>query len=173
MIERESDAYAHLLYYGACAKGVVPHCYGWLTLCTKHVNDIQTLPDISETAVSLKDEVNPPKGILIEFFVDAEGLSERNITKEVARNAMKALQAVHAAYVQHDDIHRRNILVLPGGRVVWIDFDKSDNPRSGELYRQTLLRELENAWLYIYRRVVSRLHVISDLVCILGSNVLL
>ena len=125
-------------------------------LSKKNISDILALPNLTNIATSLKDEETPPKGILIEYFIGAENLTERNITKGIACKALKALYEIHTAYVCHMDIHRRNILLLPDGRVVWIDFDTSvcvsDEDESIE--RVDLLKELGQGWTYLYARLV-------------------
>lgn len=114
------------------------------------------LPSVSKSARALHDEEAPPKGILIEYFSDAVRLSHSTVTEEIAITALEALHHVHTAYVEHGDIHRRNILLLPGGRVVWIDFDGSATARNEEVRRQDLFLELMQGWSYMYGRLVCR-----------------
>lgn len=82
-----------------------------------------------------------------EVFVNAERLSRENITEDIADKVLRALCDVHATYVYHGDIHRRNILLLLGERIVWIDFDHSrcaSNERLGrvQLFRETLKEQV-------------------------------
>ncbi|KAJ3555307.1 hypothetical protein NM688_g2650 [Phlebia brevispora] len=139
---REKEAYAHLLHSGACAKGIVPHCYGWFD------------PKERDFFPNLLDDRRPPKAILLEYFPEAEQLSVLNITSEIADKALRGLYEIHASYVLHGDINKRNVLVLSNGRVVWIDFDEStcgtETRCDRRLTRQKLLEELSFAWIIFY-----------------------
>lgn len=79
------------------------------------------------------------------------------------------LAAIHAAYVRHGDVAGRNVLVLPQGRVLWIDFDQAlcgegEGEREREqLSRQALLRELEGSWTLCYVSYVSAISVSSQI----------
>ncbi|EKM52945.1 uncharacterized protein PHACADRAFT_30068 [Phanerochaete carnosa HHB-10118-sp] len=140
LFRRECEAYAHLLHFGICKRRIVPNCYGRTTLSPGHIGKLVALPAASDTVCALPNEELPPKGILIEYFANAERLSHQNITPEVAQAALRALNAVHTGNVLHGDVHQRNILLLPDRRVVWIDFDCSCCD---------LVRELRDAWSYV------------------------
>lgn len=99
MFERERHAYAHLLRFGACKSGVVPKFYGCTTLSACDVDKLLAFPSISEKTRALAGDEPPPKAILIEYFSDAERLSQCNITPEVAQAALRALHLIHTAYV--------------------------------------------------------------------------
>ncbi|EKM52936.1 uncharacterized protein PHACADRAFT_147234 [Phanerochaete carnosa HHB-10118-sp] len=162
LFQRECNAYAHLLHFGVCKRGTVPHCYGWATLSSRDVGKLVALPLVSDVVRALSSEERPPKDILIEYFANAERLSYRNITSEIAQVALRALHAINAANVIHGDVHRRNILLLPDKRVIWIDFDCSSCVSSGHLMRQDFLRELRDAWSYMYEELVSGMNRILD-----------
>ncbi|EKM52966.1 uncharacterized protein PHACADRAFT_30086 [Phanerochaete carnosa HHB-10118-sp] len=155
LFERESNAYAHLMRYGACAKGAVPQCYGWCVLSRQDIEKILALPSLSKSARSLESEENPPKALLIEYFAGAQPLSERAITPQMAQRALRALYACHVAFVMHQDIHRRNILLCPGGRVVWIDFDHAECASEDTSGRRIFFKELKEGWDYIYDRLLT------------------
>ncbi|EKM52953.1 uncharacterized protein PHACADRAFT_98583 [Phanerochaete carnosa HHB-10118-sp] len=155
LFRRECEAYAHLLHFGICKRGVVPNCYGRTTLSTGHISKLMALSVVSDTVRALPNEELPPKGILIEYLANAERLSHRNITPEIAQAALRALNVVHTGNVLHGDVHQRNILLLPDKRVVWIDFDCSCCVSSRRLMRQDFVRELRDAWSYFYERLVS------------------
>lgn len=110
---------------------------------------------ISDAVRALPSEERPPKAILIEYFEEAERLSHRTVTPKIAQAALRALYDIHAASVRHGDVHLRNILLLPGKRVVWIDFDSSCCVNGGRVLRQDLVTELRDAWSYMYHRLVS------------------
>lgn len=165
---KEQAAYAHLLHYGASEKGAVPHCYGWLECSADDMAAIAALPDIERPWQMMKNDPTPPKALLLEYFSDAERLSIDTITPIVADKALRALYRIHASYILHSDIHGRNVLVLPDGRVVWIDFDASRYPRviptssdspggaARPLRRQLLMDEFVRAWVHFYGELVSR-----------------
>ncbi|KIP04408.1 hypothetical protein PHLGIDRAFT_120719 [Phlebiopsis gigantea 11061_1 CR5-6] len=153
--EQEKQAYAHLLHYGACAKGVVPHCYGWLELTSEHRQKISAVPGGEGIIIALPRIEGPVRAILLEYFSEAVRLSYENLTEKLAEQAMRGLHQIHAAYVVHGDLHRRNILVLPGDRIVWVDFNFSRTP-SGDLScrRQELFQELHSGWCEFYSKML-------------------
>ena len=154
--EQEKEAYAHLLDYGICAKGIVPHCYGWLELSKRHCERIEAIlesSDLGNVPLTLLEE--PPRAVLIEYFSDAVRLRHENITEALADKALRGLYEIHSAYVMHGDVHRRNILVLPDDRVVWVDFNFSWTPSSRlTCRRQELLGELYWGWSVFYHHMV-------------------
>lgn len=159
VFEQEKEAYAHLLHYGICDKGVVPHCYGWLHLSSHHLQQISALPEPSnDLRWMTRHTWMPIKAILIEYFPDAVRLTHDKLTEELADIALRGLYDIHSAYVVHGDIHHRNILLLPGKRIVWVDFNSSRNP-SGELVcrRQEFLEELWRGWGEFYTKMVGGL----------------
>lgn len=159
LFEREKKAYAHLVHYGACDKGIVPKCYGWLELSNDDVENILSLPGISESLQSLKRDEGLPKALLLEYLPNATRISVDNISLELADAALRSFYHIHASYVVHRDVHGRNILVLEGGRVVWIDFDAAwtANEIVAEvpIRRQMMVDELARAWTYLYPELVS------------------
>lgn len=153
--EQELDGYAHLKHYGIMERGVVPQCYGWLTLTPAHIEQILALPKISNAAMVIKHVREPPRAILLDYFADARPLTIDNISMEIADVALRGLVEVHSAYVMHGDIHSRNILVLPDERVVWVDFNVSRTPVSPRrCYRQDLFNELGLCWTALYQELL-------------------
>lgn len=157
----ESELYAHFLHYGADKMGVVPHCYGWFDLKDEDVDRASAFPVIQNEDKSdlqpLTITRRPPKGILLEDFPDAMELSTSNITAKIADAALRALYHIHAAYVKHGDIAENNILLLPGGRVVWVGFHNSACAAGDKYYkinRQDLFDELSEAWSFLYTWMV-------------------
>ncbi|KIP05252.1 hypothetical protein PHLGIDRAFT_36520 [Phlebiopsis gigantea 11061_1 CR5-6] len=155
LFEREKEAYAHLLHHGVCQKGVVPNCFGWTRLTADHLTCIQNFAGLDGVATTLEDDERPPTGILLEYLEDAERVSLENVTEEVAEKALRGLCDVHAAYVSHGDVHRRNVLVLPDGRVAWIDFDNSACASDSRIWRQHFIEELKRCWGYFYGQLLS------------------
>lgn len=162
---REVEAYAHLLHYGVDKTGVVPHCYGWLDLSEEDLDKIDALPASGPELQPLRRTRRAPKGVLLEYFEDAQVLSIDTVTHGLANTALKGLYSIHAAYVKHGDVSRHNILLLPNGRVVWIDFDHSvcASEQNTDLRpdRKSLLYELSRAWHLFYCVLVSRFNCLS------------
>lgn len=162
--KREKTAYAHLIYYGACDKGVVPRCYGWLNLTADDLDSMKLMPNISRRPAWLdfREDDTLPRALLLEYFDNAERLSMYNITPEVADRALRALYCVDASYIKHGDVSPRNILLLPEGRVVLVDFDSADylgrDPKR-PLLRQALFLEISGAWSQFYQFLVRVFHV--------------
>jgi hypothetical protein len=155
---RERDAYAHLIHAGICAKGSVPKCYGWLQLKPCHIQKIINLPaeKLSETGRNLINWKDiPTNALLIEYFPDAVRIDIDNITEKLANVALRGMYDIHTAYVCHNDVHPRNILVLPGERIVWVDFNSSGVPsRDRGMSRQLLLEEAAMTWGCLYQDLV-------------------
>lgn len=93
-----------------------------MELASCHLDAIFSLPDVTENAWDLRIGDRLPRGIVLEFFPDAEVLTLENITPALTDRALRALYDIHSAYVQHCAVTRRHMLVLPGNRVVWADF---------------------------------------------------
>ncbi|KAI9061099.1 hypothetical protein FKP32DRAFT_1729673 [Trametes sanguinea] len=149
--EQELDGYAHLQHYGVVEKGIVPRCYGWLTLSPAHIAHILKLPTLSRAAKSMEHAQEPPRAILLEYIADAQLLTADNVTDELADITLRGLAEIHSAYVMHCDVNSRNILVAPGNRVVWVDFNCSCTPASPHYYdRELLQRELALCWSFLY-----------------------
>ena len=153
--EQERDAYAHLVHGGVCDKGIVPKCFGWLTLTHEIIDKFGTLPSQVDTARIMRNSETTPRGILLEYFPDAQQMDVTNVTEKLADVAMRGLAEINMAYVLHCDVHRRNILVLPGDRVVWVDFDHAKVP-SGKLtmIRQEFMYEMARGWTCFYEELV-------------------
>lgn len=85
----------------------------------------------------MNDEFHP-NAIVLEYLADCGPLNCVNYSKERHFKAMKALAQVHGALVVHNDIHSRNILIVPGcpEKVVLIDFDIAQTFPTKELLDQ-------------------------------------
>lgn len=138
----------------------MPKCYGWLELSVDDMDSVASLPGISIRLQFLKNDKKPPKALLLEFLEDAQQLSVKTITPQIADAALRSLYHVHASYILHGDMHDRNILVLPTGRVVWVDFDTCivggmSSEGIPAIARQDLFDELARAWKIFYKEMVS------------------
>ncbi|KDQ52339.1 hypothetical protein JAAARDRAFT_198257 [Jaapia argillacea MUCL 33604] len=138
----EKHAYEHLLHFGVCAKGFVPHCYGWFTL-----PDFQDTPWLHPFASDSK----PPDAILLQYFEGAVKLDVTNITVDIAEQALTAMSYIHDARIIHCDAYPRNHLVLPNGRVVIIDFDAALTRPHKKVNRLELTKEMSCCWGLYYR----------------------
>lgn len=153
--EQELDGYAHLQHYGIMNKGVVPQCYGWLTLTPAHIKQILALPKVSHAAELVKYATEPPRAILLEYFAGAQPLTVENVSMEIADLTLRGLVELHSAYVLHGDVHSRNILIVPGERVVWVDFNHSRTPVSPKpCDRLDLFDELSSCWSFMYKELL-------------------
>lgn len=171
---QEKETYAHLLHYGVCDKGIVPHCFGWLDLSHEDINALRSFKIYSDDrddlcATSNIYEELPPKGLLLEYLPSFDVLSIHTITTPIAEKVIRSMCDVHAAYVKHGNIHRRNILLLPEGRIVWSNFDnsvtialdRSEGEHMPKLTRQRLMEELSAVWSLLYVGLVSDIYVES------------
>lgn len=92
----------------------------------------------------------------MEYFPDAENLSDKNITFALSENAMRGICSIHECYVVHNDIAERNCLVVSDNRVVWVDFDISFTPVPGRVPKRAYYwLEVDAVWELLYRREVS------------------
>lgn len=124
----------------------IAHLAPGLTYCQS-----KSLEDLREKV----QEGRFPKGVLLEYFPDAQMISIDNVTYELAEQAIRSLYAIHAAYVQHGDIKRRNMLLLPGGRIVWVDFNSAICASDSKLTRWDLYMEFQEGWDAFYMELVS------------------
>ncbi|GJE94528.1 hypothetical protein PsYK624_106980 [Phanerochaete sordida] len=165
LFDREKEAYAHLLHAGVCAAGHVPHCYGWVELSPAHVNAIARIaPDLKyggeineQKLEDLRGKVEQgrlPKGILLEYFPDAQMMSSKNVIYDHAEPAIMSMCAIHAAYVHHGDIRGRNMLVLPDARVVWVDFNSATCASDTKMTRLDLFSEFNEVWDLFYQQLL-------------------
>ncbi|CAL1714755.1 unnamed protein product [Somion occarium] len=143
--DTEKAAYEQLLHRGVCDIGIVPRCYGWVELKSEHMPMIEKQLHTDWDW----DRNGLPKGLLLEYFADAVPVSISNVTIFLAEKAMMALCQIHAAFIKHNDIARRNCLLLPDGRVIWVDFDTCLFPDLG-VRRVDFWEELRIAWQFFY-----------------------
>src|SRR6266481_3206452 len=68
-----------------------------------------------------RSDAKPLKALVLEFLPDATRMTLRTITPQRAKDAMNGLDVIHRAHVLHGDVHPRNLMALPEGRVVWVD----------------------------------------------------
>ncbi|KAI0666369.1 hypothetical protein C8Q78DRAFT_1197780 [Trametes maxima] len=152
----ELTAYSHLIHHDACKSGAVPRCDGWIGLASQDLQLLATSPLLPEY---LKDTLSGggvlfAKALVLEDLSDAQPLSIRNISTEVADKAMRSLHQIHTAYVLHGNIRRNNIFVTRGGeRVVWLGFNHASY---GEciISRELLLNELAQLWSFLYEKMI-------------------
>jgi len=101
---------AYELLQDANIVGYIPHVYGY---------GYRTLSDWG--IPSSEDDIY--YGFVMEWLGKAEKVSAENITLDSAAMLLEGLADIHRAGVLHNDMYRRNIMVIPGEeRGVWIDF---------------------------------------------------
>ena len=104
----ERTAYEHLL--DANIVGYIPHVYGY---------GYRTLPEWGFPST----EEDMYYGLVMEWLDKAERISAENIRLDSAAMLLEGLADIHKAGILHNDLYRRNIIVIPGeNRGVWIDF---------------------------------------------------
>lgn len=159
---RELDAYTHLVHCGICESGAVPKCFGWLSL---NLDEIQSFSTRSASPPSpavafLVDATQSItghcwKGLVLEDLAGFVPLSIHNVSGTVASSALKALWKVHSAFVQHGNLARQHVMLLPEtGRVVWIGFSGA-SCGEGAVSRQSLFHELAQTWSLLYEKLVG------------------
>ncbi|KAI0791227.1 hypothetical protein C8Q75DRAFT_732352 [Abortiporus biennis] len=156
---KEKEAYAHLIHAGLSERGIVPHCYGWFTLSRSHVEQFSVLPnnrevldegDYSSKMQSRLDDRRPPKALIFDYIHNIEPISHLNITDKVVQSTLMNLYEIHRSNVYHGVIAARNIMVLPGERVMWFDFDHAncttDTSWLAKVTRFDMFRDLAFTW---------------------------
>jgi thiamine kinase-like enzyme len=71
---------------------------------------------------NLRDE---RQALLLEYLPNRRRTDLISIDRELALQALAGAQSIQQALVRHGDQVKRNLLVKEEGRVVWIDFDRS------------------------------------------------
>lgn len=122
------------------------------------MDSIAAVPNLPEKSdlKTLKEDVGPPKALLLEYFEGAQPVTIDNVTAKLADLALRGMCAVHACYVAHCDISSRNVLVTPSGSVVWVDFDRAVmvDTQLCPLKRYMVFGELAQTWSYFYHGLV-------------------
>ncbi|PYI09833.1 hypothetical protein BO78DRAFT_362358 [Aspergillus sclerotiicarbonarius CBS 121057] len=115
----EINAYGNLQVGGVCRKGVVPRYIGYID----QIDPALYRPHLDHFA----NDINKPRGILLEFLPNTERLNCVNYSDNRFQVAMQGLKEIHQAKVLHNDPYPRNILIVHGDpeRIVWVDFDVS------------------------------------------------
>ncbi|KAJ5724387.1 hypothetical protein N7493_006115 [Penicillium malachiteum] len=111
----ELNAYHNLREFGVCDRVLVPTFYG-------HIDRV----DPSAFHPWLKHFVHDkhqPSAILLEYLPHAEKLNCENYSEDLFRYAVEGITHIHNAFVHHHDIYPKNMLVVSGTRIVWVDFD--------------------------------------------------
>ncbi|KAK2834926.1 hypothetical protein FQN49_006774 [Arthroderma sp. PD_2] len=113
----EIRAYCRLKRSGVCDGGYVPQFYGY----TLSLNPNGFAPHLD----AFHRDAGLPSAILMEYLPDPSLMNCVTYTKERMAAAVKGIQQVHSALVEHNDTYPKNILIVPGSpeRVMWIDFD--------------------------------------------------
>lgn len=77
-------------------------------------------PSANQPAVVLGPIVG---GLLLEYLSESERLNSLNYSQDLIQDAIQGLEAIHKAFVHHRDIYPKHMLVIPGGKIVWVGFD--------------------------------------------------
>ncbi|KKK19016.1 hypothetical protein ARAM_007163 [Aspergillus rambellii] len=144
----EVTAYRRLQKYALCKRGIVPQFYGT-------IDNLDPKLYQPHLKVFLRDEY-PPNGILLEYIPNMQTLHWTNYTKERMENFIKGLKEIHAAKVEHSDIHPRNMMIVDGDpkRAIWIDFDRAQTFDIGHI------TEEQQEWLDFEDDLVTEMGVL-------------
>lgn len=100
----------------------VPYLYGSTTKLTVH--------PIKNSLYDLDwHELNGHQNAIMLEYLEGEMLSDLNITREAASQALSALKEIHQLRIMHGDIYDfgalclRNLMLINDGTVRWIDFE--------------------------------------------------
>lgn len=77
------------------------------------------------------DVLEPANYIFLEYVHGMAQLSRKNFTEKRFAQLCKALDATHAAGVLHNDVRLENIMVLPEGKMILLDFGLAKTYNSG------------------------------------------
>lgn len=74
---------------------------------------------------AFQDDTDFPSAILMEYLPDPLPMNCVTYTEERMAKAVKGIQQIHSALIDHNDPYPKNIQIVPGDpeRVMWIDFD--------------------------------------------------
>lgn len=111
----ELNAYHNLREFGVCDRGFVPAFYG-------HIDRVDPLafhPPLKHFA----DDKYQPSAILLEYLPCTEQLNCENYSEDLFHYAVEGIKQIHNAFIHHHDIYPKNMLVVAGRRIVWVDFD--------------------------------------------------
>ncbi|QSS61137.1 protein kinase superfamily domain-containing protein [Histoplasma capsulatum] len=97
-----------------------------------------------------------PSAILMEYLPNPLVMNCITYSKERMAKAVKGIQQIHSALVEHNDPYPKNIMIVPDDseRVVWIDFDVAITyPDS------TYIGDREHGWIEIETRQIESVGV--------------
>ncbi|KAE8143742.1 hypothetical protein BDV38DRAFT_266895 [Aspergillus pseudotamarii] len=101
----EHAAYTRLKERGLCEQGILPDFYA-----------------------------SPTRAILLEYVSNMQKIDITTYTEDRAATLIQTLRKIHEARVHHGDPYPRNMMVqLETGRVLWIDFDRSQTFPTGPI----------------------------------------
>ncbi|CAI7622877.1 unnamed protein product [Penicillium pancosmium] len=111
----ELKAYQNLHEFGVCNRGFVPAFYGYIDRLDPSAFD----PPLH----NFSRDKHKPRVIFLEYLSESERLNCLNYSQDLICHAVQGLKEIHNAFVHHRDIYPKHMLVVPGGRIVWVDFD--------------------------------------------------
>ncbi|KAJ7593253.1 hypothetical protein C8J56DRAFT_1162143 [Mycena floridula] len=108
--------------YRSAVPSIMPSFYGAYTFSPSEIIEYHLVADSSFYV----DATRPISALLLEY-VEGEKPSPWNITLELAKKAVGALEQLHHAGIIHDDLCLRNMIISSDKeRFVLIDFDSAD-----------------------------------------------
>lgn len=150
----ESTASERLKAKGLCERGVVPDFYGTIT-------NIQ--PALWPNLDMFIDDKIPPRAVLIEYVPDIQPIDLSNFSLQYLHQLGHILEDIHSAEILQGDPYPRNMMISKQGRVLWIDFDRSQTFSGSLSKRQSTWFEEENEMMeYFINALVCRYNVSID-----------
>ena len=111
----ELRAYQTFHKNGVCNRGFVPAFYGYIDRLDPFAFD----PPLE----TFSKDKHKPRAIFLEYLSESERLNCLNYSQDLIQDAVQGLEAIHKAFVHRRDIYPKHMLVVPGGKIVWVGFD--------------------------------------------------
>lgn len=129
-------------------------CYGRLSLSPPELAGILSTTNLSPDAAALAQSPSPLDALLLDYKPGAVVVTVDNITNKAIEAALESLSAIHSAHVLHGSVKLGGHILFDSTFSYWIDFENSKCGGDVSLDRQTLFRELEEGWDYLYAGMV-------------------
>jgi hypothetical protein len=98
-----------------CERGFVPFFHG----CIDRLDPSHFHQQLNH----FKEDKFLPRAIVLEYLPEAERLNCLNYSDDLFRSAVDGIREIHDALIHHYDVYPKNMLVVSGTKIVWIDFD--------------------------------------------------
>lgn len=133
-------------------------CYGHVTVSPAELAGILTVENISQDAAVLAHSNSPLDALLLDYKPGATIVTVDNVTEKATEAALRSLYVIHTAHVLHGSVGPGSNILFDSINAYWINFENSQCGGDTSLDRQTLFKELEDGWDYLYACLVSPSH---------------